>query len=139
MYADSTAGKYLINDSIYFFDNSPVVSYNIEQTSEHVTSCYALHYPTKRCSTTLNDSTDTRAAQEEAVQYPLVFNILVHNEDSTFTMTNVKMAQEVAPGHITVVNATLTDEGGVIPIKTTNCAVMISADWKPGSSFEVDI
>lgn len=138
LYSQNSAYRYNINDSTYFYNNRSVVEYKVAKMTSHVTSCYALHYPTKRYGQNSSAIAATRV-NSEAVRYPVSLTAIIEKGDGTYTKSDIKVGVTVDPGVVTIMNATVNPEGGLIPLGNSNCIVLVSVDWKPGSGYDIDI
>lgn len=126
VYASGFATGFMLADSTYCYDYTPVVEAQEVKVADAHQMCFTVvTFPSRR---------PLVKADEDDVLWE--FRIYSTLSDGTVTETRLGVKEPLEAGHLRVITATVYGNGSMLPGDET-VAVMITLDWKPGMEHEV--
>lgn len=126
------ADEYMVNDSIYHYDNNTVVRAKKATVTETHEALYAVSFPSRDGYYIGNDS---KATDGEAGIWE--FHVIV-KINGKYTENILSFPSPLKAGSLRIAKVTLHPDGS-FESKTQSVGVSVKLDWKPGGQHDIEI
>lgn len=139
VYTTGFATGFCVADSLYRFPYTPIVRTNrIRVGNEKATPlCFvSVNFPSRDLESKTKDIGDN---VPEATEVLWSYRVYCTTEEGTITETRVGVLAPLGAAQFKVVRANITTNGAVAPLSSsTDLAVSVTLDWKPGMDWNVE-
>ena len=134
-YMDGSAGGFGVRDSIFMYDSSPSIRFE-QVPIEAATSSPARKATVSTGSPYICQATACFATPDDEEWKISMTTTLTDNRHTTTTLT---IKESLTAGTLRILKLQMNEDGGLVPVSTSEVGASIELDWKKGNDQEIEI
>jgi hypothetical protein len=128
MYLTDLATGFDVNDSVYIFNEAPIVrTHEMKDTGSSLMCLYGMNFPSRDAVA----RSGQRATKEDALWRAIVHVTLA---DGTVTQTELYIPDALQAGHLYILKSQILDNGAIVP-SSPEVGASVELDWNAGGEY----
>ena len=128
MYLTDLATGFDVNDSVYIFNDAPIVrTHEMKDTGSSLMCLYGMSFPSREAAA----PNAQRATKEDALWRAIVHVTLA---DGTVTQTELYIPDALQAGHLYILKTQILDNGALVP-QRPEVGASVELDWNAGGEY----